>query len=591
MYKPKMTAEETTKVPPDGKWGWMIVLAYALNGISTGSLLHGFGLIFKDTFPLFGFNATEATIIINANLASGMILGLINGPLLRTFGYRKVGIIASLLYATGVTATAFTRSFTLLLIFYGLFTSVGMWMSMSAFSFALNSYFTKKRGRATSLALTIVGLGPIILPQVTTVLLSYFGFQGTILLFGAFSLHSLVGCTLLHPLKWHLKTVKVQPESTNGDAVTNEKETLLIDEKNPFQEEECTANSAVDVNNIPRKRKAIISAIDHDAEIGSIYGFDVPYARQFSDTISVSICESTRSQQCLNRLFRSTNTINLGSSIKIFDEKPYASIKYSNLNICNGNGYTLQGAMDSESLTQQNDEKAALNAETDCNDKSEKQSFVKEIFAKVVQLFDLNLLRDPIFVNIMAGMSIAIFAEANFSQLTPFILTDMKLTTKEISTVMSIIATLDLVFRSVASFLGEWLNQPPRIMYMISLVLLIVARSSIIFANGFTSMILIAVGLGAAKGIRSIYMSLVIPHYVPINRLPNASGIQMILNGIIFLVAGPIVGVIRDSTGYYAPCIVVMNFVTALTLVMWSVEMLIVHRRTIRLEEKEQDSS
>ncbi|XP_078052032.1 monocarboxylate transporter 11-like [Augochlora pura] len=219
-----MTAEETKKVPPNGKWGWIIVLAYALNGISTGSLMHGFGLIFKDTFPLFGFNATEAAIIINTNLASGMILGLINGPLLRAIGYRKAALIASLLYTTGVIGTAFSRSFVPILIFYGLFTSLGMWLSMSAFSFALNSYFTTKRGRATSLALTIVGLGPIILPQITTVSVSYYGFQGTILIFGAFSLHSLVGCTLLQPLKWHLKTVNVEPESTN---VKNEKEALL----------------------------------------------------------------------------------------------------------------------------------------------------------------------------------------------------------------------------------------------------------------------------------------------------------------------------------------------------------------------------
>lgn len=28
-----MSTQEATKVPPDGKWGWMIVLAYGLNGV------------------------------------------------------------------------------------------------------------------------------------------------------------------------------------------------------------------------------------------------------------------------------------------------------------------------------------------------------------------------------------------------------------------------------------------------------------------------------------------------------------------------------------------------------------------------------
>ncbi|XP_078032532.1 uncharacterized protein LOC144467549 [Augochlora pura] len=248
----------------------------------------------------------------------------------------------------------------------------------------------------------------------------------------------------------------------------------MLGEKNIFEEDEFSMNSTLDINNVPRKRKAIITTVDHDAEIGSIYGFDVPYARQYSDSISVSLGEKTRSQLRLNRKFRSVDTVNLGSSVKIFDEKPYAPIKCSNLNISTGSNRNLQEVVDNEIADY---EKAALNTEANCTDKSEEKPFAKKIFDKVVEFFDLNLLRDPIFVNIMVGMSAAIFAEANFSTLTPFILTDMKLTTKEISTILSIVAAMDLLFRSLAPFLGEWLNQPPRIMYMISLMLLIITRS------------------------------------------------------------------------------------------------------------------
>lgn len=43
----------------------------------------------------------------------------------------------------------------------------------------------------------------------------------------------------------------------------------------------------MDLNNVSRKRKITqVSNIDHDAEIGSIYGFDIPYARQMSETLS-----------------------------------------------------------------------------------------------------------------------------------------------------------------------------------------------------------------------------------------------------------------------------------------------------------------
>jgi len=138
-----------TKVPPDGGWGWIIVLAASLNGLSTIPIIQGFGLIFKDFFNTLNLTATDTSVIINVNLAFGMILGLINGPLLKIFGYRKVAMTGSILFAVGVTLTAFANSFTLIIICYGILTSIGMSMSMSGFSLATNSYFTKKKTRTS----------------------------------------------------------------------------------------------------------------------------------------------------------------------------------------------------------------------------------------------------------------------------------------------------------------------------------------------------------------------------------------------------------------------------------------------------------
>ncbi|XP_029034136.1 monocarboxylate transporter 9-like [Osmia bicornis bicornis] len=595
----KMSAEEVTVVPPDGNWGWMIVVAYALNGICTVSLMQGFVLIFKDTFPLFGFNATESTVIINTNLAFGMILGLTNGPLLRTFGYRKMAVIGSILYSIGVFMTTFARSFTFLIISYGVFASLGTTITSSAFSYALNSYFTTKRGRAISLALTIIGLGPIIVPQITTFFVSYYGFQGTILLYGAFSLHSLVGSLLLRPLKWYAKNVTNQTDTTNEIPSNNEKENKIIDEKTILQDEESSKDSAPDISdNLQKKRRITISSIDHDAEIGSIYGFDISYIRQLSETPSeIDVYQSTedcsrvakeRKIARLNNRFKSIETINLGSSMKIFEGKPI-SVKYSNLNGYEANDSVKTNATENNTLLEENNTKSTLDNGTDNNEKPKKKWSLLRIFKMITELFDLNLLRDPIYVNIMLGMSVAIFAEINFSQLTPFILSDMKLSNNQIATTMSVIASVDLVFRTLAPFVGEWLHQTPRIMYMFSLCLLILSRTSLLFADGFVSVIIVAVGIGTAKGFRSVYMSLVIPAYVPIERLPNASGIQMIVNGVILLSAGPMLGVMRDSIGSYTCSLITINSATALTVIMWSIEIVIVKRRNSKTKSEQQE--
>lgn len=55
-------------------------------------------------------------------------------------------------------------------------------------------------------------------------------------------------------------------------------------------------------------------------------------------------------------------------------------------------------------------------------------------------------------------------------------------------------------------------------------------------------MLVIGLALGVAKGIRTVYMSLVIPSYIPLDKLPSASGIQMLTNGILLLTIGPLIG-------------------------------------------------
>lgn len=111
-------------------------------------------------------------------------------------------------------------------------------------------------------------------------------------------------------------------------------------------------------------------------------------------------------------------------------------------------------------------------------EKEKEESVFRNIVWTLVKFFDLTLLCDPIYLNIMLGMSLAIFAELNFSILTPFILADFQLSTSQIATFLSLLSIADLVFRFFAPFIGEFLKKPPRIMYMLSLFCLATARYS-----------------------------------------------------------------------------------------------------------------
>lgn len=83
--------------------------------------------------------------------------------------------------------------------------ALGMGFCISSYSLALNMYFTKNRNRATGIALTVTGLGPILMPQLISYLMSVNTPQETIFIIGGISLNCFVSALLMQPVKWHMK--------------------------------------------------------------------------------------------------------------------------------------------------------------------------------------------------------------------------------------------------------------------------------------------------------------------------------------------------------------------------------------------------
>jgi len=108
--------------------------------------------------------------------------------------------------------------------------------------------------------------------------------------------------------------------------------------------------------------------------------------------------------------------------------------------------------------------------------KKEKLTSRQRLGRGIVAFFDLGLFTDPVYVNLMLGMSLAICAELNFSLLTPFILADRGYDTDHIAIIMSVIAGLDIVFRFLAPFFSDYYKIEARDMYIIALIMLLSSR-------------------------------------------------------------------------------------------------------------------
>ncbi|CAG9802203.1 unnamed protein product [Chironomus riparius] len=645
-----------------GSWKWSIVLAYGAANLLIIPCLTSFGLIFKDKFKELNFSAIEATLILNLNSALGMTLGLFNGVLLKTFGFRKIAFIGGTLFSAGITSTAFATTFHHFLITYSIIASIGMGLCSSSFQLALNTYFRDDRNKAFGIGATITGFGPILFPHLISNLLNIYGSQGCILIIGGLTMNIVCAALLLRPYNLTENSESKALNASNAENGSMYKPT-------PSLSKNSTHLGSLETISDAEGEYLETCPIFHDVDTQSIYGFDVvlhpltnsdeiiwkdldykfkprPIVRSQSEhhirqrVDSIGAVSSNDDEvfeeeqpQSNKRWFESGSivSVNLGSSIGIFHEEEKAfNIRksQSRMRVFDDKSFLGRRAsllkmnllqrratvaaipendlprIEEEPLTPKPLQKklepvhhhhpqppvTSTTVQQPIKKKTTICDHIRNGWKRFVKVFDLGLLNDKIYLNIMVGISFAIFAEINFSLLTPFILNEFHYTTEHIATFMSILATVDIFCRFISPFIGDYFKQPARIMFMYALFMLIIMRTSLICTNSYQGILIIAIGMGLAKGVRQVYMSCIIPSYIPLDRLAAASGIQMVANGIVLLSMGSSIGIFRDLFGSYKVVVIFINIVTFITLVLWTTELIYMkHMNSKRAKEMEQN--
>ncbi|XP_075154474.1 monocarboxylate transporter 6-like [Haematobia irritans] len=198
----------------------------------------------------------------------------------------------------------------------------------------------------------------------------------------------------------------------------------------------------------------------------------------------------------------------------------------------------------------------------------------KSCFKSVVSFLDLDLLRDMSFLNLLIGLTLANFVEVNFVILTPFILSDFGYALPQIALAMSLMGFSDLIIRFLVPVITSKLKLSNKIFFTIGILGMCLGRFLLSVTDDFYTMIGIFLWMGFSKAFRTVFWSLIIPEYVPLKRLPAASGIQRLMAGLFSLACGPFIGLIRDKSANYAVTLNCLNVLCIMALSMWFLEYL-----------------
>ncbi|CAK9831475.1 Monocarboxylate transporter 5 [Anthophora retusa] len=212
----------TQPLPPDGGWGYFVVLASFLIHVIADGVTYSFGVFYLELLYYFeegkGATAWIASILVGVTLCSGPISSLF----VNKFGCRAVTIAGSILASACLLASMWARSIVTLYFSIGIGTGLGFGLIYLPAIVSVTCYFEKYRSLATGIAVCGSGLGTLIFAPCLDYLIAIYGWRGTMLICSGIVLN----CTVLGTLFRPLETNKPIKRSSSEKSLPNSKKYL-----------------------------------------------------------------------------------------------------------------------------------------------------------------------------------------------------------------------------------------------------------------------------------------------------------------------------------------------------------------------------
>lgn len=187
--------------PPDGGWGWVIVLASFLNHVIVDGIAFTFGVFYIEFME--AFNSSKGKTALVGSLLTGFYLlsGPIASALVNRFGCRPVCISGAIISAAAFVICTYSPTIEILMLTYGVMGGIGFGLIYLPSVISVSYYFERRRALATGIAVCGAGVGCFIFAPAGRLLMDYFDWRNGMLIVAAVVLNACICGMLMRPLE------------------------------------------------------------------------------------------------------------------------------------------------------------------------------------------------------------------------------------------------------------------------------------------------------------------------------------------------------------------------------------------------------
>jgi len=215
----KMHAQPGAALPAASRifHGWRVVAAaFAITLLGFGSA-YSFSA-FVDALQR-DFSATRGAVSLVFSLAGFLYFGfgVVSGPLADRYGSRRMAWIGMLLVALGLALASAAQSMMQIYLAYGLGVGLGVGCAYVPVVGAVQRWFLRRRGLASGLAVSGIGVGTLLMPPLACALIDLWGWRAAYLALAAAV--AVLGCAAARWVENSPQDRGLQPDGDAAPAV------------------------------------------------------------------------------------------------------------------------------------------------------------------------------------------------------------------------------------------------------------------------------------------------------------------------------------------------------------------------------------